>query len=591
MPAVAPLEPPKVKHPGRQGRVVPLSFWRWLAVVSATFTLAVAASMLVGYRRAVAEDPIGAQQIAVLRERLHATPKDEALKKPIRELDLRERERYFAHLQRNSSGGWMLLIGGAFFVLAASQFQSRKQMAPLPRPLTDAKVVEREATRARFALIGTGTVIVATIAAIGVLKPVRSVVSQEEPAKTVSTTVALTPEMMSAQWPRFRGADGSGVSTFTNIPVKWDIESGENIGWKTPVPLPGHNSPVVWGNKLFLTGSQKSAREIFCFDTANGALLWRLPITIVPEAAVTAMEIPEQTGTTAATPTCDDQRVYAIFATGELVAADHNGRLVWSKNFGKLDNGYGHAISLVRWRDRLIVQLDQGHEPEAEKSRLYALDPATGNVVWQQKRAVGSSWGTPIIIPAADKEQIICLGEPWLISYDFNSGKELWKFDGLGSDLTPSPIFAAGLVIGISPSQRIIAIRPDGSGDITKTHVSWMIEENVPDIASPVASGGLLYTMETHGILICRDAATGKKLWEHTWEAQFQASPVIAGNRLYLSTIEGSTHVLECGREFKELAHNELREPIHATPAFDDGRMYVRGATNLYCLTVKGKTQ
>lgn len=591
MPAIAPVEPPKVGTPKRQAIVLPSSFWRWLAVISATFTLAVALGMLVGYRRAVAEDPIGAREIAVLRERLHASPKDEVLKKQIRELDLRERERYFAHLQRNSWGGWMLLIGGAVFVLAASQFQARKQAAPMPRPLTDPKEVERDGIRARRALMGTGAVIVAGVAIFGMLKPVRNTVQKNEPATALAAVPALTPEMLAAQWPRFRGADGSGVSAITNIPITWNIETGENIGWKTPVPLPGHNSPVVWGNKLFLTGSLKAGREIFCFDTANGSLLWRLPVTIVPDAAVTAMEIPEQTGTTAATAAADDQRVYAIFATGELIAADHSGRQVWSKNFGKLDNGYGHATSLLRWRDRLIVQLDQGHEPEAAKSRLYAIDPATGNIVWQQKRAVASSWGTPIIIQAANKEQIICLGEPWLISHDFSDGKELWKYNGMGSDGTPSPIFAAGLVIGISPSQRIIAIKPDGTGDITKTHVSWMVEENVPDIASPTAYGEHLFTMETGGNLICRESSTGKKVWEHAWEAEFQSSPAVAGGRLYVSTTEGSTYVVETGKEFKQIAQNKLGDPIHASLAFGDGRIYIRGATNLYCLTAKGGTK
>jgi len=319
----------------------------------------------------------------------------------------------------------------------------------------------------------------------------------------------------------------------------------------------------------------------------SGALLWRLPANAVAADAVTAMEIPKLSGSTAASACADGQRVFAMFATGELIAADHAGHLAWSKNFGKLENAYGHATSPFVWRNRLIMQLDQGTQ-EAAKSRLYAFDTATGNVVWQTPRKLPATWATPILINAAGHDQIICLGEPFLISYDAADGRELWRYQGLGSDLTPSPIFAAGLLFVVSPNQHLIAIRPDGKGDITKTHVAWMADENVPDIASPACNGELLFTVETSGVICCREAKTGRKLWEHAYDGEFQSSPAISGDRLFVFSTEGDAYVLKAGSQFEEVAHNKLGEPIRASAAFADGRMFLRGATNLFCIGAKG---
>jgi outer membrane protein assembly factor BamB len=197
---------------------------------------------------------------------------------------------------------------------------------------------------------------------------------------------------------------------------------------------------------------------------------------------------------------------------------------------------------------------------------------------------VGSSWATPIIIQAAGKTQIVTLAVPWVVSYDISNGAELWRVEGLNSEITPSPVFAAGLLFAPSPSEKLFAIRPDGKGDVTKTHVAWSTEENVPDISSPATDGELLFTVTSSGVLSCFDAKSGKKQWDHDFQTEFQSSPSIASGHLYLFGTKGTAIILEVAREFKELFRTEMPDSFTACPAFASNRIVLRGETNIWCL-------
>ena len=279
----------------------------------------------------------------------------------------------------------------------------------------------------------------------------------------------------------------------------------------------------------------------------------------------------------------DGDRAYAIFANGDLAAFDFEGNKVWAKNLGLPDNHYGHAASLALSGNRLIVQMDQGAEDE-NKSRLIAIDSATGKSIWERNRSVDASWASPIVVNAAGRDQILALSTPWAIAYDPTDGSELWRLGGISGEVTPSPIFAAGLFFVISPYETLYAIKPGGQGDVTETHVAWSSDEWVPDICSPVSNGDLLFTLMTSGLLTCYDAKDGKKQWEHDFAMGFQASPAIADNRLYLFGETGKVLVLEVSRQFKELARSDLAEKVYASPAFAQDRIYIRSTKSLFCL-------
>ena len=393
-----------------------------------------------------------------------------------------------------------------------------------------------------------------------------------------------TTEEYRANWPRFRGPDGGGVSAHADVPLTCDVKSGANILWSTGVPAAGFNSPVMWGDRVFLSGGDGEKREVMCFAMVSGKLLWKsaVPKTDGDDKA----EVPDQSGIAASSVATDGRRVYAIFANGDLGAFSLDGSVVWSKHLAISKNAYGHASSLVTWQDRVIVQVDQG-EADDGLSKLTAFDGATGEVVWEKARAVGVSWATPIVCDVAGSPQLITLALPLVVAYSPKDGAELWRADCLDGEVTPSPVFAGGTLFIVSPSNKLQAIRADGSGDVTKTHLGWVAEDGIPDITSPVTNGELIFVVTSAGMLTCYDAKTGKKQWEHDFEEACKASPSIVGDKLVLITMKGTLVVLGVSREFHEVSRSVLGEQVFASPAFAKGVMLVRGAKHLICIGAK----
>jgi len=405
------------------------------------------------------------------------------------------------------------------------------------------------------------------------------------------TAMARAADLPSAaefetNWPRFRGAGGSGFAAKSEAPISCDIKAGTNIAWKVDVPSAGFSSPVVWGKRVFLSGGDESTCEVMCFDADTGKLLWQKAVPKPEGSADEKAEVPDQCGMAAATVATDGLRVYAMFANGDLAAFTFEGGVAWSKRLATPKNPYGHATSLLTWQDRVIVQFDQG-DADDKLSKLYAFDGATGAVVWEQPRPTGASWATPISFDAAGKSQIITLAVPWVISYSAKDGSELWRAEVLDGEVTPSPIFSGGTLFVPSPSVKLQTIRPDGQGEVTKTHLGWVAEDGIPDVTSPVCNGELVFVCDSGGVATCYDAKTGKKQWQQDLEEGCNASPSIAGKHLFLINKKGVMIVLEAGREFKELARSPLGEPIFASPAFAQNNIFVRSMKHLICVGAK----
>jgi len=575
--------------------------WRLAAWVAGVFTVLVGATLLAGHVRAKAEDPLKSPQLKAYKEELRLDPADAQIKERIRLLDWELRRRYFHQLSRMGSGVYLLLGGAAVFALAARQSARYGRRAPVRRSRSEVlEEAARSTVWARWSVAASGIAIGGLLFGLSLglstVLPGRMAEAEKlygaseaggsgapRPTDQPGASDVASFEELRENWPRFRGADGSGVSTLTNAPVFWDVKSGAGIAWKVAAPASGFGSPIVWGDRVYLSGGNAGKREVFCLDGKTGQTLWRQPVANVPGAPAQPAEVPESTGYAAPTMATDGRRVYAIFANGDCGAFTLEGQPVWSKSFGALKNPYGHAISLATWRDRLIVQLDQG-DSEDNKSKLYALDGRNGQVVWQRPRKAGASWATPIVIEAAGKWQVITLAVPCVIAYAATDGAELWRAECLNGEITPSPVFAGGLLLVASPSEKLLAIRPDGQGDVTKTHVVWASEDNVPDVTSPLSNGELVFMITTSGMLTCLDAKDGKKLWDHDFEMEFHASPSLAGDRLYLFSQKGTAVVVEAARQFKELFHAEMGDAFHASPAFAQGRIILRGITNVWCL-------
>ncbi len=385
-----------------------------------------------------------------------------------------------------------------------------------------------------------------------------------------------------SNWPRFRGWDGSGVSESDHAPSSEGATNGSMILWQSPIPAPGHSSPIVWGDRVFITGMATN-REVFCYQASNGALLWRRVIEHASESPAKTVLAPGDTTGADPTMATDGRRVYALFANGDLAALNFEGAIVWSKYLGPFTNSYGFATSPAIWRNQLIIQLDLG-STKPSGSKLLCLDCANGKILWQRDRPVMESWSTPIVVNAGGKVQIITVGHPWLIAYSSSDGNELYRAQLLQGEVVPSAVFADGLIFVINPSVKLVALRPDGSGDVTKTHVAWSTEENIPDVAGPVARAGLLFTVDAGGVVTCFTTKDGTRIWQKNLQLGVSASPSIVGHRLFILGEKGELVTLQAGREFRELARNQLPDKFVASPAFANGRIFLRGMTNLYGL-------
>jgi outer membrane protein assembly factor BamB len=421
-------------------------------------------------------------------------------------------------------------------------------------------------------------------------KPSAKTPTSTEPSPTAPPP--LSEEQLERMWPRFRGPGGLGVSRFANIPKTWNAAKGENIVWKVPIPLPGNSSPVVCGERIFLSGATEKNRKVFCYAASDGALLWEREVHGTPESTAKPPEVNRETGYASPTPATDGHSLFAMFANGDIAAYDFDGKLVWSRSLGMPDSSYGYASSLCVYKKLLIVQFDQGDQKKP-KSKLLALDSASGNTVWEVAREVPASWASPIVVHAAGVDQLITAANPWVIAYNPDDGKEeIWRAKCLPSDVGPSPTFCDGIVYVASQMTNVAAIRPDGKGDVTKTHVLWKGEDNLPDTCSPLATEKYVFSLSTEGTLTCYDAKKGDNLWERDFPGiVFTASPSLVGNYVYLignGNKGGMCYAIEPGEDDgKVVGEGELEDLVFASPAFQDGRMYVRGEHSLFCIGEK----
>jgi outer membrane protein assembly factor BamB len=416
-------------------------------------------------------------------------------------------------------------------------------------------------------------------------KPATTAVAESPTTASPPKAVAISQEAMASAWPCFRGRGGSGISPYSNVPDDWDGPSGKNIVWKSPIPLAGNSSPVVVAGRIFVTGADENQRKVYCYEAKSGKLLWQQDAPSTPDSKK-PLKLNDDTGYAACTTVSDGRYVAAIYANGDLCAFDLDGKLAWSQSLGIPDNPYGHAASLSIYKNLVLVPFDQA-TAKAARSKLRALDIATGHPVWEQTRAVPSSWTTPIVIQVAGRDEVVTAASPWVIAYDPAGGKELWRVKGSQGDVAPSPVPSGNVVIAAAnDSAPILAIRADGSGDVTSSHILWKGEDNTPDICSPLATEEFVFLLGSEGMLTCYDAHKGEKLWEEDLnDFKCKSSPSLVGKQLYVFGEAGKCWILEPTRKgVKRVRQTDLGEGCVTCPAFQDGRIFVRGKKNLICI-------
>jgi outer membrane protein assembly factor BamB len=348
------------------------------------------------------------------------------------------------------------------------------------------------------------------------------------------------------------------------------------------VPLASQSSPVAWGDKIFLSGATKDEQKIFCYGAKDGKLLWTGVVKPAGTEGRAAPDVMEDTGYAASTPAVNDKYVCAIFVTGDIGCFDRDGKVQWQKALGVPESTYGYAASLAVFKDIVIVQFDQG--TEAGKSELIAINMADGKITWRTSRPVPNSWTSPTVVKTGGKYQILTSGSPWVIGYEALTGRELWRALCLGSDVAPTQISAGGLALAIQPYDKLYAIRMDNpGGDVTQTAMAWQTQGDMPDICSPVSNEKLVWTL-AGGTLSCFDLADGALIYKQSLEGDYLASPSLVGDMLYILKRNGEMILLQAGREYKEIGRCVIEEECFASPAFVEGRIYLRSTKSLYCI-------
>jgi outer membrane protein assembly factor BamB len=398
-----------------------------------------------------------------------------------------------------------------------------------------------------------------------------------------------------ADWPRFRGPRGDGVSPERGLPVTWGAQ--DNLVWKTKLPGPGTSSPITWGERVFVTCStgypdsqtQKGdvaqlRRHLLCLDRKTGQILWdREVAALLPEVAYNRY-ISEH-GYASSTPATDGERVYVFFGRTGVLAFDFDGKQLWHTEVGRMLNSWGSAASLALHGNLVLVNAT------LESGSLVALDKTTGKQVWRAK-GLADSWSTPVLVEVpGGKQEVVLNTQALIVGFDPATGQELWRCDGIEvSAPTSSPAVKGDVVFVMgsgSGGSQTLAVRAGGRGDVTKTHVLWK-QRRGTNQCSPVVWGDYLYWIS--GQVTCLRTDTGEIVFqERLYPGQEYASPVAAEGKIYAFTRRHGTHVLAAKDRLEKLAHNDLgdRSDFNASPAVSQGQLLARSYEYLYCLGEK----
>jgi outer membrane protein assembly factor BamB len=426
------------------------------------------------------------------------------------------------------------------------------------------------------------------------------------------------------RWPSFRGPSASGIGDDVRLPDRWSVKDGRSVRWTVAVPGLGHSSPIVWGDRVFVTTAISSRGEatfkpglygegtasedrsvqrwvVMALDRGTGRVVWQQ----------TAYEgVPREKrhikATYAnATPATDGRRVVAFFGSQGLYGLDTDGRLLWKKDLGVLNTGaydlpeyeWGTASSPIIYKNLVIVQCDTQNQ-----SFVLAADIDTGATVWKTVRNELPSWGTPTVYPAQDGRpaELVTNASNYIRGYDPETGVERWRLGGSSKITAPTPVFTRGVIVvasGRAPERPVFAIKPGAAGDITlgaghssSAHVLWSRTGRGSYMPTPLIHDDVLYVLANQGLLDAYDLRSGEEVYRQRIPhggSGFSASPVLAGGRLYLSSEDGDIFVIRAGRTFEILGRYPMGEPLMATPALAGNTMYVRGERHLFAIGKK----
>jgi outer membrane protein assembly factor BamB len=599
-----------------------------IAWIAAGFALIMAVLLIANFVQTSLNKPIDNKTIPALVKRLSQTPGDEELKAEIRAFDLMARKAYFTSKWQIRTGTYLMFLGVIISILAVRYVLSAKSKLNEIDSIRKVNELDKLVAQKWVIYVGSGLIVIALASGFLASNSLKEymvneniAVQEEKPAEanaapavqeqittpvdqTAQSAIPVTGENpatasvpaanpvespaaeaakpaglptqaeLKANYPFFRGPQGNGVAFQKNTPTDWNGSGGKNVIWKVKVPKPGFSSPIIWGNQLFLTGADAQARVVYCYDKNSGKLLWEAAADNIQGSPSSMPKVTADTGLAAPTMATDGNAVFAIFATGDVIALDMSGKRLWARNLGVPDNHYGHGSSLIVYKDKLLIQYDTNRS-----GKLLALDTQTGATVWETARASKISWSSPILVNTGSRTEVILTTNPNVNGYDPQTGKELWNIACLSGEVGPSAGYADGMVFAANEYAKLVGIKIGGGAP----EIAWEADEFLPEVSSPLAVNGLLYVATTYGVFACYDAKTGTKNWSQEYGDSFYSSPVYADGKVYITDMTGKTHIVKATKEYQLIGTPELGEKAVCSPVFQDGRVYLRGMNNLYC--------
>ena len=573
----------KVVELERDTTSVPYLVIQATGYIAAIFSLIVCVLTIANNVNVKRLDPGHSPGLTNLVSQLKASPRDQALREEIRELDYLTRKAFFTSQHFNRIATVLLLGGLAVSIISFKTLRAYRPVPPYPnsRDPKDDPAADALWARKSVTVVGLGLVGFALALALPWHSPLDTplpTTAAKPPTAPIAlpataTAVAFpTLEERTRQWPGFLGA-ASGHSRDTQVPTAWDVASGAGIRWKTEVPLAGMNSPVVWQDRVFISGANESVREVYCYAATTGELRWKRALQSPTGAPVAPLKVSEDTGYAASTLATDGLRVFAIFANGDLAAFDFDGQAVWQRSLGLTGNAYGYSSSLAAFEDLVIVQFDRKQD-----SFVAGIEVATGKTRWQTSRAFGSSWASPQIIQAPQGPQLITAANPNVVAYDPRNGKELWRVECLkGAEVAVSPAYADGVLYAAAEYINLTAI------DVATHQILWQAHDVVPSVGTPLIVTGLMFFGLADTGIVCLDAKTGAELWRAETDEGIYSSPVLVGDLVYLVDRGGTAHIFKAdGGSFQPVGAPKMGEETYSTPAVVGEGLFIRGVKHLF---------
>jgi len=392
-------------------------------------------------------------------------------------------------------------------------------------------------------------------------------------------------------WPGFRGPTRQGISNEKDLPIKWSETS--NIVWKTPIGGSGLSSPVVFGDRIFVTTTtdEGASYRLLCLDRKTGDVLWNKQILRQKPGHKQRLN-----SYASSTPVTDGKNVYIVAFDGSIAAVSTEGKTVWMYRNFEYFSEHGLGVSPILYKKLLIVAFDPsssgpdtklGWQKPWDKAVILALDKNTGKVRWQGKRGLSQiAHVSPQILSAGGQDRLISPAGNVIQGFDPDTGERIWTVSSPGEGVVPSVVVGEGLIFTASGfgDSAIRVVRAGGKGDVTKTHIAWESADDVPKIPSMLYVRPYLYLVTEAGVAKCFKAATGEVIWRQRLGGRFSASPLWADGKIYFLSDKGTTTVIADGAEFKVLAKNELNEMCKASPAVSQQNIFIRSEKNLYCI-------